>query len=249
MAEQPPRSSRGIALLLAVVIGGSALGAFVYQLGESKKALPLDVSGFDVAKTEEVKRPRAPAAAAKDASGLGMVEGGVPPGGATKAAAPQGELDKAREAFSASARESEARLRSLAERAIKGQPAVAQAGKDWMASVELKRLHDEYLRDHDPVKLLKSLAASKDFWVLDKRHASKPSVRDLVKESLRTTSSKSISGAAAYLRSDPPLKDFVLKVGASLGLSPGTLAGLLSGGKIDEKQTMEKVNATGLRGN
>ncbi len=249
MDEQPPpRSSRGIALLLAVVIGGSALGAFVYQLGESRKELKIDGSGFDVAETEEAKRPQTPpAGAAKSESSLEMIGGAPPP--PAPAAAPGGQKEQARAAFSAAAKENESRLRTLTDRAMARQPGLAQAGKDWMSSSELKRLRDEYLRDHDPVKLLKGLAAAKDFWALDKRHAAKPPVRDLVKESLRTTSSASIAAAAAYLREDPPLKEFVLKVGASLGLSPGYLAGLMSGGKVDEKKTLEKGSATGLRGN
>lgn len=242
----PKRSSLATLFLLVVAVGGSAAGVMVYQLLQGGKSSAIsDSTGFDLAVADETGRSPSPGARAPKAqedSGLGMVTPGMKFGtGSEEAAQAQGQAPKAAGAFTEAVRAGEAKVRAYAIAYTKKHPSVAAYGRDWMASPELKKLNDDYMKNHDPVAFMKGVAASKDFGGMIKKYATDPAIQGFVKGGIFQAPPGVVSAGMGLLKEDVSLKGLVSNVASSLGLPPSLLAGMMGGGKVDEKQIMGQI--------
>jgi hypothetical protein len=249
--EGPSRSSTGAAVLAVLVVAGSAVGVMIYQLSQKEKS-PTGLAGFDLSKTQE-NRP---------SGGAVPLPGGPAPDrtmfqsddikvrfGEGGASSPQAAAQKATLSFTEACRKSEGKAQALAQAYTKRYPSIAQYGRDWMSHPDLKRLNDDYMRDHDPVAFLRGVARSKNFAKLMVKYAQDPALQALVKEGIAKAPGELTSSAMSLLKEDAVIKRVVANVAEALGLPPALTAGLLGGGKVDEKQVMGQVlQGTGLQG-
>lgn len=114
-----------------------------------------------------------------------------------------------------------------------------------MSHPDLKKLNDDYMRDHDPVAFLRGVARSKNFAKLMVKYARDPALQALVKEGIAQAPGEVTSSGMALLQQDSAIKTVVSNVAEALGLPPALTAGILGSGKVDQNQIMGKV----LQGN
>jgi hypothetical protein len=251
--EGPSRSSTGAAVLAVLVVAGSAVGVMIYQLSQKEKT-PTGLAGFDLSKTQE-SRPAAggtlplPGGPAPDRTMLQTDELGKLRFGEGSSSSPQAAAQKATLSFTEACRKSEGKAQALAQAYTKRYPSIAQYGRDWMGYPDLKKLNDDYMRDHDPVAFLRGAARSKNFAKLVVKYARDPALQALVKEGIAKAPGEVTSSAMSLLKEDAVIKNVVGNVAESLGLPPALTAGIMGGGKVDEKQVMDQVmQGTGLQG-
>lgn len=241
--EQTPRrrSSAGSLLLTVLVLGASVVGMAVYQaLQQSKSSQPPDAAGFDVADVDEAPASAVSTATPQPQSSLtapsrmeGLHFG--------KQAAAKASPAATALSFKEAVWNNEKLVRNLAIAYTKKYPLIAQYGRDWMSYPDLKKLNDDYMRDRDPVKFMKGVAKSKNFGKLVKKYASAPPIQNFVQEAIGKAPPQTLSTSMEYVTRDGALKQLVYDVSASLGLPPGLLAGMLGGGKVDEKKIMGRI--------
>ncbi len=255
-AAPPKRSSFGLAVLAGVAVLGSLVGALLYQMSQNQKPPSLDTSGFDVSQVSgSSARPVAVSAQpAAPQSGLSMISGIIPgmnygkkvnsanPGGAN----PGAPLTQAQAAgdFTSMCRAQEGTVRAMAEDYTRRYPAIAQYGRDWMGYPDLKKLNDDYMRDHDPVAFLRGLSKSDNFGKLVAKYARDPSVQAFAKEVITHAPSQLTQAGLAYVKKDNLVGALMDKVTGALGLPPGMLSGMMGGGeppKIDANQVMGQM--------
>jgi hypothetical protein len=238
MEQTPPRSNAGIALLAALLIAGSAAGVMFWQL--SQKEAPV-APGFGL--DAVAPRESLPAAAlVAPQSGLDMLD--ARPGLATQASSRPspvlsggGERQPFRDggtgaaAFTAAVRRSEARARELSIQYTARHPVIAQYGRDWMSRPGLKKLNDDYMADHDPVKFLRGLAGSSEFRELGAQYAADPAVRAFVKDVLKEAPKELLSASADLLVEDGLMRVLLSDAGKALGLPQEFTDGLKDYGK------------------
>lgn len=236
----------GAGILAAITVCGSALGVMLYQMTQKEKA-PADTSGFDIARTQEGKTPAASGAdgglpgAAR--SGLGLLQKGglgeirVGEGGAP----PPRPAQKAASDFSAAVRKSEAKVQAMAVRYSRRYPLIVQYGRDWMSYPDLKKLNDDYMRDHDPIAFLRGLTRSQNFGKMVSKYAGQPLIQAFVKESVGQAPAEVTSSAMGLLKEDALIKRLVANTASALGLPPALTAGILGGGNVDEQQVMGQI--------
>jgi len=246
--EAPRRSSQSVAILAMLAVAGSAVGVMIYQLAQKDKPTA-DTADFDISKTQE-SRPAAgsevqtmpPGAVAADRTMLqigGTSQMRLEASGNTntaKIAAP-----KAADNFIEPCRQGEA----LAEAYAKRYPSIAQLGKDWMSYPDLKKLHDDYDRDDNPIAFLHGVAHSKNFAKMLVKYAPDPAVQSFVKAGIAQAPSELTSSIISLLKEDNAIKTVASNVAAALGLPPALTAGIFGGGQVDQKQVMGKI----LQGN
>lgn len=240
MSEEPkPHTSKLGAILVAVAVGGSAIGVAGWHL-MSNRAAGLDTSGFDVSAVADAPRPAAAVAAPaaqSQASSLGMmkadegmsVAAGGPaskPAGAAKAATP-------REAAALTAKEvaikNEKFVDGFIRRMQKKHPSIGQYGKDWAASPELRALRDQYWKDKDPLKFAHGLSKSGDFGKLVKKYGKDPGIRDVLMTGLKEAPSGVIGAISGLFQNDSVTKNLLNTVMEATGL-PKSLTGMITGG-------------------
>jgi len=247
-AAPPPRRSDWPLILLAVgVVAASGVGALLYSRSQSQARKGfIDSSGFDLDKADAgPAAPMTPGAtqAPKAQSGLGMVTGSLPgmrvgaQGGGAAALSPK---QAAAQNFTQSCRGSEGAIRALAEDYTRRYPVIQQYGRDWMSYPDLKRLNDDYMRDHDPVKFLTGLAASANFPKLVKKYATSPEIQAFAKDAVSRAPGQVMSAGMDLVAADGAIKQIAESVVSALGLPPGILAAA-SGGKIDQNAVMNSV--------
>jgi len=246
----PKRSSLGLAFLAALVVGGSAVGVMIYQLMQKEKP-PADTSGFDISQTHENRNASGgsagPIGPTPAQSGLGMLKTGsmgkmsFGEGGGSQTNAPR----KTAESFIAAVKKCEGKVQALAISYTKRYPIVAQYGRDWMGYPDLKKLNDDYMRDHDSVKFMHGLAQSQNFGKMVDKYAGSPVIQSFVKEGVKQAPGELPSAAMDLLKDDGLIKNLVANTASALGLPPALTANLLGGSKVDEKQVMGQV----LQGN
>jgi hypothetical protein len=173
-------------------------------------------------------------------SGLDMIQGGTAPSGSASnekslpvkesarpsGAAPPGAPGSAESAFTKAVRKSEARAEALAIKYTERYPAIAQYGFDWMSHSDLKKLNDDYMRDHDPVKFLRGLAAAKSFPELTAKYASDPAVQAFVKDALKDMPHDVLEASSGMLVQDGVLRALLSDSGKALGLPKSFTDGL-----------------------
>jgi hypothetical protein len=238
MEQTPRRSNAGIALLAALLIAGSAAGVMFWQL--SQKEAPV-AAGFGLDAVSP--RPDGPAAApAAPRSGLDLIDLQTEPAvrAPSRAPAPEAQVPTDQErhdagssasAFTEAVRRSEARARELAIAYTARHPAIARYGKDWMSRPVLKKLNDDYMADHDPVKFLRGLSGSPDFRELAAKYAADPAVRAFVKDVLKEAPKELLSASADLLVEDGLMRALLSDAGKALGLPQEFTDGLKDYGK------------------
>ena len=235
----PRRSSLGWALLAALVVGGSAVAVMMYQMAQKEKPAA-DASGFDIAKADVDRNPAAGGAPARGPaqSGLEMVKPGDV--GKMSAAAPSSARQTAKD-FTDAIHQAEAQVQALAMSYTKRFPSIAQYGRDWMRYPDLKKLNDQYMNDHNPIKFLRGLAQAKNFGRIVAKYAADPAIQSFVKESMSQAPREATTSAMGVLKEDGLVKDLVSNTASALGLPPVMTSGLLDGGKVDRQQVMGQI--------
>ena len=247
--EAPRRSSKSAAILAVLAVAGSAVGVVIYQLAQKDKPM-VDTAGFDISKTQESRPVQNTAqtligsAAPTDrtmflAEDLSKMRFGA--GGNT--AKPVAK--KAADSFTEACRQAEGKVQALAQAYTLRYPSLVRYGKDWMNYPDLKKLNDDYMRDHDPIAFLRGTARSKNFAKMLVQYAANPAVQSFVKEGIAQAPGEVTSSAMSLLKEDNAIKTVVSNVVAALGLPPALTAGILDGGKVDQNQVMGQI----LQGN
>jgi hypothetical protein len=258
-APPPRRSSTGLAIVAGLAVLGSLVGALLYQASQNQKSPEIDTTGFDVSQVSAPSAPRAAAAAPASPvqSSLAMISGVLPgmnfgrkqadnPSAASAASGPSGPKTQAQAAqdFTGLCRSNEGLVRSMAEDYTRRYPAIRQYGKDWMSYPDLKKLNDDYMRDHDPVAFLRGVAKSDNFGKLVVKYAGDPSIQAFVKDAMTHAPSQVTSAALSYVKKDDLVGQLMDKVTGALGMPAGLFGGMSSGAgppKIDANQVMGQM--------
>ncbi|MDD5656390.1 MAG: hypothetical protein PHF00_03950 [Elusimicrobia bacterium] len=238
MYGEDRRSATGLLVpLAALFVGLSALGIALFQFaGKDKSAA--ESSGFDLHEAP-VPEP-APAAAAAPGSGLDLLDTGGMRLRFGAAAEKRPEPVSSRE-FADAAKSFEAKIRVLGEAYTRRYPVIGRYGRDWMSRPELKRLNDDYMRDHDWMKFLRGAARSRDFAGHLAKYAAVPEIQSFVREALRQAPDEVLAAAPGLLREEAAVRTLVANTAGALGLPPALVGGVLGGGKVDEKETMSRL--------
>ena len=138
-------------------------------------------------------------------------------------------------AFTEAVRQSEDRARDLAIKYTDRYPAILQYGRDWMGQPDLKKLNDDYMADHDPVKFLRGLARSPSFPELTAKYARDPAVQAFVKEALKEAPRDVLAASSDLLVEDGILRGLLSDSGKALGLPQSFTDGLQDYGKTPQK--------------
>ena len=252
--EDPRRGGRAGGIFVALVVGGSAVGVIGWYVLTNRNGPAIDASGFDLSSAPQSQHA-APASAAKSsspsASSLSMLHGdaGVrigdsSPPSAGGQAAPAKDVDKKEQAhadFKEQARKHEADVRRFSEMMTRKYPAIRQYGKDWMSHPDLKKLNDDYMRDHDPIAFIMGLTKAPSLGGLVKQYAGSPAIVAFITEGMKEAPGELTSSAMDVLSNDTVAKGLVSNVAAGLGLPPSVTGLINSGGdpsKLDQKKIM-----------
>ncbi len=241
----PPRRSSALWTLLAVgVVAASGIGALVFSRNQKRaQRSSIDTSGFDLDRADAPApeaAPAAQAAAAQPQSGLGMVTGAAPGMHFGKTVArPESRRRQAGQTFSQGCWSHQAQIGALAAAYTRRYPVIAHYGRDWMSYPDLKKLNDDYFRDHDAAKFLRGLAASPNFPKLVRKYATAPEIQGFVKDAMRQAPSALMASGLDLAGQDGTIKSIVSSVAQALGLPMGLLAS--DPGKIDQKAVMDSV--------
>jgi hypothetical protein len=197
-------------------------------------------------------RPAAPAAAAAPASpeplsGLSMMRGGSgiriadANASASNQAAPSSEDKKAqsRAEFTAQTRKNEGVVRAFAERMTRKYPAIRRYGRDWMSRPDLKKLNDDYMRNHDPVAFAVALTKAPSLGWLVRKYAASPAIKEFIVEGIKEAPEDLRAAGLDILSNDGVIKGLVTNVVGSIGLPPSLMAMIGGdGSKVDQKKLM-----------
>jgi hypothetical protein len=246
-AGAPKRSWLSV-LLLVLALGGSAVGVYIYQTIQSNRKTELDASGFDVAQTinKPAALPSGSSASPEEQSNMMTVQTGLPGihfarGSNPSAPGAQDQGAKTAEDFAQLCRANEAKVRSFAIAWTRKSVVLQAYGKEWMSYPDLKKLNDNYMRDHDPVSFLRGLAHSDNFSTMVKRYAGQPDIQHAAQEGMKQAPPELFNSALAYANKDSIITQMVDKVAQSLGLPPGILGSGPGGGQVDSGKIMESV--------
>ncbi len=247
--DDAPHESRLGGILVALLIVGSAAGVLGWYTLTNRKGPALDFSGLDLNSVAPEKR--APIASANGASyqpasgimiksdpGLRVVDGNASSPAASRNSAPAASDPKAD--FRDVARRNESTVRDFAVRMTRKYPSVRQYGKDWMSYPDLRKLNDDYMRDHDPAAFMAGLARSKNFGVLVRKYATDPGIRAFVIDGVQQAPGELLGAAGDALKSDAVVKNLVTNVGNALGLPPSIMA-VVGGGQVDQSKVVSDV--------
>ncbi|MDE2144005.1 MAG: hypothetical protein KGJ84_16470, partial [Elusimicrobia bacterium] len=224
MSDAPAqRTGRSGGIFVAVLVGGSAVAVLGWYLITNRGGVSIDSSGFDLSSAPNVRRPSytpTAAAPAPEVSSLAMMRGdaGVrigdtgaapPPAANSGAAKPLDKKTEAHLSFTEAARKHEVEIRNFAARMTNKYAVIRQYGKDWMSYPDLKKLNDDYARNHDPIAFLTGLSQAKNFGVLLKKYAGAPEMREVVMEGMKQAPADLTSSAMDVLQNDQVVKDLI----------------------------------------
>lgn len=243
-------------IFVAVIVGGSAIGVVGWYLLVNRGGPVIDASGFDLNAAPHSGRP-APVAAVpagtQPASSLSMLKGdaGVRIGDSGSApppaAAPAKEGDKkgqARADFTEQARKHESVVRAYAEKMSKKYPLLRQYGHDWMSHPDLKKLNDDYMRNHDPVAFIMGLTKAPSLGGMVRKYADAPAILTFITQGMKEAPADLTGSAMDVLANDTVAKSLISNVAKGLGL-PSSITGLINGGgdasKLDQKQIVNDM--------
>jgi hypothetical protein len=251
MSDADSRSTgRSGAILVALLVGGSAAGMIGWYLRTNRAARPMmDGDGFDLSAASQPGRAASVAsvspAPGRPISGLALMTGGAgvriagsdpsdAKAGADVPAEEASKKEQARADFRERWREHEADLRALAEKMGDKYPIIDQYENDWMSHPDLKKLtEDYYLHGHDPVAFLMGLAQAPSLGGIVKQYAGSPWIMDFVSQGIKETPALT-SSALGVISNDPIAKSLVTSVTSGLGMPPSVTGMINGGGKKPE---------------
>jgi hypothetical protein len=225
-------------LLLLLAVAGGVTAGF---LGGHLEKRELTELAAEREGAEEPARPEAAAAGARESLALVKAEPGLsvagqaaapaPPKYAAAAAAPAsgGGLNEA-------ARRSGAPVSAYTKRFRERHPVMKQYSREWLSHPDLKKLNDDYLKDHDLVRFVHGLTAAPSFGPLVRKIAADPASHELAIDFLtglvREAPPELTASAAALLNQEHAAMGLVRSVVGALGLPPEVVSAA-SGGLLD----------------
>ena len=244
------------AIVVAVVVGGSFVGVVGWYLMVNRGAPAIDASGFDLSAAPHSARPVPVASAASSApqeSSLSMLKGdagvrigdtGSAPASAAAAQAKSGDpKEQAHADFTQEARKHESDVRNYSMRMTRKYPILRQYGKDWMSHPDLKKLNDDYMRNHDPIAFIMGLAKAPSLGAMVKQYAGNPAITSYITGALKEAPADLTSSAMDVLANDKVAKSLISNVATGLGLPP-SVTGLINSGdpsKIDQTKVVNDM--------
>jgi hypothetical protein len=273
MSDEPgPRSARFGMILTVVAVGGSFVGVTGWYLLTNRKGPAIDASGFDLNSTPKTQTvvptlSAADSGAAPAASGLNMLRAdagirvaqvgeaassgssGAPGSAGTSgagAAAAGTPKEQAHQDFTTEARKNEATVRRFAEKMTAKYPVIRQYGRDWMSHPDLKKLNDDYMRNHDPIAFMIGLSRAPSLGGMVKKYAGKPEIREFIVDGMKEAPGELTTSALEVLQKDGVVKNLVTNVVSGMGL-PSSITAMIGGGlsgdpsKMDQKQMLGGV--------
>src|SRR6202007_2621303 len=84
--------------------------------------------------------------------------------------------------FTQEARKHESDVRNYSIRMTQKYPILRQYGKDWMSHPDLKKLNDDYMRNHDPIAFIMGLTKAPSLGGFVKQYAGSPAIQGFVPE-------------------------------------------------------------------
>jgi hypothetical protein len=257
--EDSRRGGRAGGIFVALVVGGSAVGVIGWYVVVNRNGPAIDSSGFDVGSVAQPHRAPSPGDAVpktgQPASSLytmqqgdaGVRIGDSSPGAAGQAAPAKAadKKDQAHADFTDQARRHEADVRRFTEKMTKKYPIFRQYAKDWMSHPDLRKLNDDYMRNHDPVAFIMGLAKAPNLGTMVKQYAGSPAIMAFITEGMKEAPGELTSSAMDVLSNDTVAKSLIANVANGLGLPP-SITGLINstGGaapKIDQNQVISDI--------
>jgi hypothetical protein len=248
-APQKSRMSTIFTFLAMAAIAGSLV---FFHFSSKKEASTPDDAGFDISGEIPAAEPAAslPTTLAQPAtdpqSSLGMIDStGIKFGAGGPSRASNAEaLKKAEKTLLEIARKNEGRIQALAVAYAKKYPVVREYAKEWMSHPDLKKLNDDYNKDHDPIKFIRGLAKSPSFGPMVKKYGTQAPLQQFVMEVY--TKAPSDAGEAAQqimAHEEKGVTRVVNNVTTALGLGP--LLGSNLDEKLEKKGALDKASQTG----
>ncbi len=243
-------------IIVAVAIVGSAVGVGIWSSTANRSAPPIDVTGFDLSATPTAQLPTptepGPSSAAPAPSSLTMMkpEAGIHFGetSAPNVAASNpatAKKESSRVDFKQNARKHENDVRSFAQRMTAKYPVIQQYGRDWMKYPDLKKLNDDYMRNHDPVAFIVGLSRAPNLGTMVKNYAGKPEIREFVVQGLKQAPGELTASAMGILQSDSGVKNLITNIVSGMGLPPSITGMINSAGSspqpVDQNKVMKDV--------
>ncbi len=252
----PPRRSWLGALLVVLLIGGSAIGVLIYQLRQGGEKPKIDASGFDISQVKDTRTTSVSQSSTQQTqSSLVMVKTGLPgiqfgtkPGSSPSAGQTDNSAQsaqKAAENFTQMCRDNEVKVRAFTEAWTRKSLVIQQFGKDWMAYPDLKKLNDDYMRDHDPVAFTRGLTHSDNFAKLITKYARQPDIQQFAQQGAKQVPTELFNAGLDYVNRENTVKTLANKVIESLGFPPGILGSGVGAPQIDANKIMGSI----LQGN
>lgn len=255
MSDGTSRGGGPGAIIVAVVVGGSAVGVVGWYLMVNRGDPSIDKSGFDLSAAPHSSQPApvlSAAPAAPQQSSLSMLKGdsGVRIGDTSSAPAPAAAQAKsgdpkeqAHSDFTQEARKHESDVRNYSIRMTQKYPILRQYGRDWMSHPDLKKLNDDYMRNHDPIAFIMGLSKAPSLGVMVKTYAGNPAITAFITGALKEAPADLTSSAMDVLANDKVAKDLISNVANGLGLPP-SVTGLINSGdasQVDQKKIVSDV--------
>jgi hypothetical protein len=258
--EDPRRGGRAGGVIVALIVGGSAVGVIGWYVLTNRNGPAIDASGFDLSSAPQAHHGSslavAPSRPDRSSSSLFIMQkadAGVrigdsnasSPGG--QAASSAKEVDKKEQAhagFKEQARKHEADVRKFAEMMTRKYPAIRQYGKDWMSHPDLRKLNDDYMRNHDPVAFIMGLTKAPSLGGMVKKYAGSPAIMEFITQGMKEAPGELTSSAMDVLSNDTVAKSLISNVASGLGLPPSITGLINSGGdasKMDQKQVVNDM--------
>ena len=257
--EDPRRGGRAGGIIVALVVGGSAVGVIGWYVLTNRNGPAIDASGFDLSSAPQAHRGSSLAVAPsrpdrsstslfimqKADAGVRIGDSNAPSSGGQDA--PAKDVDKKEQAhagFKEQARKHEADVRRFAEMMTRKYPAIRQYGKDWMSHPDLRKLNDDYMRNHDPIAFIMGLAKAPSLGGLVKQYAGSPAIMAFITQGMKEAPAELTSSALDVLSNDTVAKSLISNVATGLGL-PASITGVINGGgdasKLDQKKLMSDM--------
>lgn len=259
MSDAPaPRTGRSGGIITAAIVAGSAIAVGGWYLLTNRGGAAVDASGFDLSVAPASPRsvpvaasgqaPAAPVSSLgmmKADAGVSIVDSNAQTTQGSPAAAKSGDKkEQSHLSFTEAVRKHENEVRAFAQRMTNKYPVIRQYGKEWMSYPDLKKLNDDFQKNHDPIAFMTGLARSPNLGTMMKKYGGRPEMREFVVQGMKQAPGDVTSSAMEVLQNDHVVKDLVSNVASGMGLPPSITA-MINGGadpaKLDQSKIMGDV--------
>src|SRR6185312_14988861 len=221
MSDGNSRGSGPGAIFVAVVVGGSAVGVVGWYLMVNRGNPAIDSSGFDLSAVKASRSlPVASVAPAeqqqqsslimlKGDAGIRVADSGPAPAQQAAQAKQGDKKEQAHTDFTDQARKHESDVRNYSIRMTQKYPILHQYGRDWMSHPDLKKLNDDYMRNHDPIAFIMGLTKAPSLGVMVKQYAGNPAITAFITGAMKEAPGDLTSSAMDVLANDKVAKDLI----------------------------------------